>query len=204
MAFVCWFQIGLEVLLANVDSCLEKYLQKFGKKYDSSMREGEHGGSAGLTINLSSRIGNENLFFWELTMAYCTSQALPGESVAKLVLSNVHNWFMLYKREVKGCLNSFILMTWEFESNGIRIPSHLPNVATVQLLFPWVLLVSLWSTTKMRDAIIRIQMHSPHMKWMIDTWMRPLKSLMCSPVLNIKKVIFIIFKVKHTYALSTL
>lgn len=27
-------------------------------------------------------------------------------------------------------------MTWEFESNGIRIPSHLPSVATVQLLFP--------------------------------------------------------------------
>lgn len=147
-------------------------------------------GSAGLTITLSSRAGNGNLFFWELTAVYCTLQTSPGESVAKLVLSNVHNWFMLYKREVKGCLSSFILTTWEFESNGIRIPSHLPNEATVQLLFPWVVLVSfwfLWSTTKTRDAIIRIWMHLPHMKWMTDTWMRPLKSLVCSPVLNLKK-----------------
>lgn len=41
LSFVCYFQKGLEVSLANVGSCLEKFSQAFGRKYGLPMRKGE-------------------------------------------------------------------------------------------------------------------------------------------------------------------
>ena len=90
MSFVCYFQKGLEVLLANVDSCLEKFLQEIGRKCGFPMRKGEQR-FCWADFNLKQQRRKwELILLRELTAVYCTLQTLPGESVAKFVLSNAH------------------------------------------------------------------------------------------------------------------
>lgn len=98
LSFVCYFQKGLEVSLANVDSCLEKFSQEFGRKYGLPMRKGEYG-FCWADFNLKQQRRKWKLILLrELTTLSCT---LPGESVAKIVLSNIHTWFILHKRKIK-------------------------------------------------------------------------------------------------------
>lgn len=88
---LCYWQEGLDVMLANVDSCLEKFLQEIGRKYDFPMREGEQE-FCWADFNLKHQRRKWKLILRrELTAVYCTLQTLPGKSVAKFVLSNVHS-----------------------------------------------------------------------------------------------------------------
>lgn len=78
MSFVCCFQERLEVLLANVDACLGKFLQMIGRKCDFSMREGRQG-FCWADFNLKHpRQKWKLILLRELTAIYCTLQTLPG------------------------------------------------------------------------------------------------------------------------------
>lgn len=97
-SFVCYFQKGLEVSLANVSSYLEKFSQEFGRKYGLPMRKGEQA-FCWADFNLKQQRWKWKLILLrKLTTVSCI---LPGESVAKFVLSNVHTWFILHKRKVR-------------------------------------------------------------------------------------------------------
>lgn len=117
----------------------------------------------------------ELILLRELTAVYCTLQTLPGESVAKFVLSNVRTWFMFCNREVKGCLSSFILTTWEFESPSPPQWSCcdvVESVVVVSFFFPR-------STTVRTHAMIRVKTHGKHACSLI---MKLDSECLCQPV----------------------
>lgn len=87
---LCYLLEGLEVSLANVDSCLEKFLQEIGRKCDFPMREGERGFYWAYFNFKRQRRKWKFILLRELTAVYCILQTLSGETVAKFVFSNVH------------------------------------------------------------------------------------------------------------------